>query len=247
MTKSTVETPQTYARIAGAIYLVIIAVGLFGEGFVRQQLIVAGDATATAMNISAAQSLWHMSIGAELAYIFGAVVATWILYLLLKPVNKNLAVLGVLFNVIAIALEAANKLNLIAASLLVENAGYLGAFEPAQRHAMAYFAVQMYQFGFSISLIFFAGWCLACGHLIRKSGYLPAVLGIGLQIAGACYLTNSFALLVAPEVASMLFPAILLPAFVAESSLALWLLIKGINVGKWADRVPGGQLHAATG
>jgi hypothetical protein len=85
MTKSAVETPQTYARIAGAIYLVIIAVGLFGEGFVRQQLIVAGDATATAMNISAAQSLWHMSIGAELAYIFGAVVSTWILYLLLKP------------------------------------------------------------------------------------------------------------------------------------------------------------------
>jgi hypothetical protein len=237
MANSAVETsPQTYARIAGAIYVVIIAVGLFGEAFVRQQLIVPGDATATAMNIMASRSLWHLSIAAELAYILGAVVSTWIFYILLKPVNRNLAALGVLFNLVAIALEAANKLNLVAAAVLLEDASYLGAFEPQQRHAMAYFAVEMYQSGFSFSLMFFAGWCAVCGHLLRKSGYLPAVLGVGLQIAGACYLTNSFAMLAAPTVASMLFPAILLPAFVAESSLGLWLLIKGIAASSGNER-----------
>jgi hypothetical protein len=245
MAHPAVETsPQTYARIAGAIYLVIIAVGLFGEAFVRAKLIVAGDATATAMNIVGSRSLWHMSIAAELAYIVGAVVSTWIFYILLKPVNKNLAGLGVLFNLVAIALEAANKLNLVAASLLLEDAGYLGAFEPQQRHAVAYFALQMYQYGFGISLIFFSGWCMVFGHLIRRSGYLPAVLGVALQIAGVCYLTNSFAQLAAPTVASILFPAILLPAFIAESSLSLWLLVKGVDIRKWAERVPGTRVPA---
>ncbi|HEV2855183.1 MAG TPA: DUF4386 family protein [Thermoanaerobaculia bacterium] len=54
-----------------------------------------------------------------------------------------------------------------------------------------------------------------------------------MQIAGLCYLTNSFALILAPDFASQLFPAILVPAFVAELSLALWLLVKGVNVERW--------------
>jgi len=142
-------------------------------------------------------------------------------------------------NLVAIALEAANKLNLIAVPLLLEDANYLGAFEPQQRHAAAYFAFKIFQYGWGTSLMFFGGWCMVVGHLVRKSGYLPAVLGVALQIAGACYLTNSFAQLVAPTVAGILFPAILLPAFVAESSLSLWLLVKGIDIRKWAERVPG--------
>jgi hypothetical protein len=246
MAHPAVETsPQTYARIAGAIYLVIVGVGLFGELFVKQQLIVSGDASATALNIAASRSLWHLSAAAELAYIFGAVVSTWIFHVLLKPVNRNLASLAVLFNVVAIALEAANKLNLLAASLLLEDAGYLGAFEPQQLHAAAYFALELYQYGFAISLIFFAGWCLVVGYLIRKSGFLPAVLGGALQIAGVCYVTNSFALLVAPTVAAMLFPFILLPSFVAELSLSLWLLIKGVDLRKWFDNVPATPMRPA--
>jgi hypothetical protein len=231
-------SPQTYARIAGAIYLVTIAIGLSGEAFVKGKLIVAGNATATAMNIVASLSLWHVSVAAELAYLIGAVVSTWIFYLLLKPVSRDLALLGVLFNLVAIALEAANKLNLIAVPLLLEDASYLGAFEPQQRHTAAYFAYEMYQYGWGTSLMFFGGWCMVVGHLIRKSGFLPAVLGVALQIAGVCYSTNSFAQLVAPTVAGILFPAILLPALVAESSLSLWLLVKGIDIGKWAETVP---------
>ena len=58
-----------------------------------------------------------------------------------------------------------------------------------------------------------------------------------MQIAGFCYLTNSFALLLAPRFASMIFPAIIVPAFIAEFSLCLWLMVKGVNVPKWNERV----------
>jgi len=61
-----------------------------------------------------------------------------------------------------------------------------------------------------------------------------------MQIAGVCYLTNSFALLLAPKVANALFPAILVPAFIGELSLCLWLLVKGVNVARWEERASHG-------
>jgi hypothetical protein len=72
------------------------------------------------------------------------------------------------------------------------------------------------------------------GYLIVRSKYLPKTLGMMMQIAGACYLLNSFAIVLYPPFGSKLFPFILLPPFVAELSLALWLLLKGVDVNKWA-------------
>lgn len=86
-----------------------------------------------------------------------------------------------------------------------------------------------------MALIFFGGECLILGYLIFKSGYLPKAIGVLMAIAGTCYLVNTFALLVAPNVANLLFPAILFPAFVGELSLCLWLLVKGVNLEKWNE------------
>jgi hypothetical protein len=85
----TVETsPQVYARIGGALYLIIIVIGFCSEFFVRDKLVVSGDVTATAGNITASESLWRISIVC-------AVPLTLILYVLLRPVNKHLALLAV--------------------------------------------------------------------------------------------------------------------------------------------------------
>ncbi len=75
--------------------------------------------------------------------------------------------------------------------------------------------------------------CLILGYLIFRSGYLPKVLGVLMQVAGLCYLTNSFAMILAPSLANQLVPAILVPAFVGEAALCLWLLVKGVNVATW--------------
>ena len=90
-------------------------------------------------------------------------------------------------------------------------------------------------FGFGFGLIFFGCACLVLGYLIVKSGYLPKILGVMMQIAGICYLANSFALILSPAFAKMIFPAVLLPSFIAELSLCLWLLFKGVDVARWHE------------
>jgi Domain of unknown function (DUF4386) len=88
-----------------------------------------------------------------------------------------------------------------------------------------------------MGLIFFGFACLINGNLILTSGYLPKILGILIQIAGICYLLNSFAMILSPSLANFLFPAILIPPFVGELSVSCWLLIKGVNLAKWKERV----------
>jgi hypothetical protein len=113
---------------------------------------------------------------------------------------------------------------------LLGNADHLQVLEPNQRYALVYLFVKLYDYGLGVGLIFFGFECLVVGYLISRSIYLPKVLGILIQIAGLSYLTNSFVLLVSPTLTS---PIILLPAFIGEISLCLWLLIKGVNVQEW--------------
>ena len=111
MTNRAVETsPQVYARIGGVLYLIIIVIGFCGEFFVRDKLVVSGDVTATANNIMASESLWRVQIAGDLILLVCAVALTLILYVLLRPVNKNLALLAVFFNIVEFPIEAASKL-----------------------------------------------------------------------------------------------------------------------------------------
>ncbi|MGA7992749.1 MAG: DUF4386 domain-containing protein [Thermoanaerobaculia bacterium] len=235
MAKLAEASPQTLARIGGVLYLLIIVTGLFGEMFVRGKLVVSGDATATAANITASQVLWRLGVTGDLIMHVCDVPLMLIFYVLLRPVNKTLALLGVLFNLVQTAALVAFKLNLLVALFLLGSAGYLKALESRQLHALMYLFIKADGYGFGIGLIFFGCACLVFGYLIRKSGYLPRAIGVLMQIAGVCYLTNSLSLLLAPAVANAIFPAILIPAFIGELSFCLWLLVKGVNVPKWEE------------
>ena len=230
-------SPQVYARIAGVLYLVIIAAGIFGELFVRGKLVVPGNAAATANNIIAHEHLWRMGIAGDLLMHICDIPSMLIFYILLRPVNKNLALLSVLFNLIQTAVLAANKLNLLTTLFLTGGADGLKAFDPHQLPAQAYLSIRLHDYGFGIGLIFFGCSCLVTGYLIFKSGYFPKTLGVMMQIAGLCYLGNSFAMIVAPTFAHTISPAILLPSFIGESAFCLWLLVKGVNMAKWNERV----------
>lgn len=85
------------------------------------------------------------------------------------------------------------------------------------------------------------------GYVIFRSGYLPRALGILLQLAGLCYLINSFALLLTPDFQDRIFPAILVPAFIGELSLAVWLTLKGVDVAKWQERAKDRAFNPAIG
>jgi hypothetical protein len=229
-------SPRALSRIGGVLYLIIIVLGLFEEVFVRSRIIVAGDATATAANLKSMESLWRLGVGAEFLLLMCAVGLTLVFYVLLRPVSKDLALLAAFFNLVTIAVEASAGLNLAAAMFPLGSGRSLTAFQPEQLHAMASLSIKSHSYGFGVALIFFGCECIVLGYLIFRSGFLPRILGVLMQIAGVCYLANSFALLLAPSIASRMFPAILMPAFVGEASLCLWLIVKGVNVEKWKLR-----------
>jgi len=230
-------SPQAYARTGGALYLVIIAAGMVGELFVRGSIVVSGDAAATARNIMASPSLWRAGIAGDLVMHLCDVGVMLGFYVLLRPVSKNLALLAVLFNLVQTSVLVANKLNLLQPLFLLGDAGYLKAFTPEQLQALSYVSLRTHDYGFGFGLMFFGAECIVVGYLIVRSSYLPTVLGVMMAVAGVSYLTNSFALVLSPTLASRLFPVILLPPFVAELSMALWLLMKGVDVAKWNARV----------
>jgi hypothetical protein len=236
MTERITETsPRVYARIGGVLYLIIIVIGFCSQFFVRDKLVVFGDVTATANNLKASESLWRFSIAGELILLVCSVSLTLILYVLLRPVNKNLALLAVFFNIVEFPIEAVSKLFLFAALFLSGNADYLKAFEPHQLHALVNISLKLHDYGFGIDLVFFGFACLVYGYLLFRSGYFPNTLGILMAIAGLSYLTNSFTLILAPAYAGRIF-LILALALIGELSLCLWLMVKGVNVSKWNER-----------
>lgn len=225
---------RTLSRIAGALYLLIIALGIFGEAFVRERIVAAGDAAATAENLRVLESLWRLGVAGEMVLLMSAVLLTLILYVLLRPVSRDLALLAAFFHLVTIAVEGAAAIFLAATLFPVGGAASMSAFQPEQLAALASLSIRSHGHGFGLALIFFGGFCLVAGYLIYRSSYMPRVLGIFLALAGACYLVNSFALILSPALAARLFPAVLIPPFVAELALALWLLVKGVSSSKWS-------------
>src|SRR3989442_2067309 len=225
-------SPQVYARIGGVLYLIIIVIGFCSQFFVRDKLVVSGDVTATANNIMASESLWRISIAGELILLVCAVALTLIFYVLLRPVNKNLALLAVFFNIVEFPIEAVSKLCLFAALFLSGNADYLKAFEPHQLHALVKMSLKLHDYGFGIDLIVFGFACLIYGYLLFRSGYFPRTLGVLMAIAGLSYLTNSFTLILAPAYAGTTF-LILVLSLIGELSFCLVLIRMVVNVQRW--------------
>jgi hypothetical protein len=232
-------SPQKVARIAGTLYLAIIIAGIFAEFFVRSSLIVSGDAAATANNINAAEQLFRFGFASDLIMILCDVALALVFYVLLKPVSNSLALLAAFFRLVQATILGINLLNLSLGLQLVGGAGDLAAVGSDQTQALGLLYLEAHGIGYSIGLVFFGFSILISGYLIYRSGYIPKILGILLVIAGIGYLVDSFAKFILPNYASYeaIFSLVVFaPAVIAELALALWLLIKGVNVDKWKER-----------
>jgi hypothetical protein len=132
MTDHTVETsPQVYARVGGALYLLTIVFGLFAESFVNDALIVSGDSAATVLNILAHPLLWRFCIAGNMLMPLLAVGLLLVEYVLLRSVSKHLMLLAVFFNLVSLALEAVSNLYFLDMLVLLGDAEYLTVFTTA--------------------------------------------------------------------------------------------------------------------
>ena len=229
-------SPQTYARIGGVLYLIIIAAGGFAEGILRSRLIVPGDAAGTAKNIMGSEWMWRIAFAGDLAIYACAVPLVLIIYVLLSPVNRHLALLAVFFNLVNISIDGLNALSQFAPLLILGGVDYLKSFNPDQLKALALLFITLHTYGFGISLTIFSFVLLLEGYLIFNSDYFPKTLGVLVAIAAICYLTNSLALFLAPAFHAKIFPVILIPSFIGELSLCLWLLVMGVDIPKWEEK-----------
>ncbi len=220
---------QRAARIAGAGYLVIIAAGVVAEFVIRASLIVPGDAAATVGSIAASHGLFRLSIAADLVMLTADVVVALALYTVLRPVNRSLALLAAFFRLAHAAVYGANLLTLATVLMLVSGAPWLAALGARELGALVQLFLSAHGYGYDIGLVFFGVHCLVLGWLLLRSGYVPAVLGPLMGLAGLGYLADSFAsFLVAGYDATPVFLAV--PIGIAELSLCLWLLTKGVTV-----------------
>jgi hypothetical protein len=231
--RSAESSPQLQARIGGFLYLVIMFAGFFSEGYVRGSLVVLGDPAASARNILASEHLYRLGGALEFVTLSCDVTLALVLYNLLKPVSRSLALLAAFFRLVFTSIYAVLSLTHFAPLIILGGASYLNSFSPSQLQTMAYFSLSLHSLGYNISLVFFGIHCVLIGGLITASSFLPRTIGVLLAIAGTCYLINSFASFISPAFAALLFPYILLPGLLAEGSLAIWLFIKGVNVANW--------------
>jgi len=170
------------ARMAGFLYLMFLVTLIFAEDAVRSKLIVFGDGAATANNIMVSEGLFRIGFMSDLLSAVFFLLSAWALYVLLEPVDKNLALLFVLLILGGVAIQSINMLNQFAALLLLSGADYLKVFQADQLQALAMLFLNLYKNGFIIAQVFYGAWLFPLGYLVFKSGFLPRILGILLMI-----------------------------------------------------------------
>lgn len=223
-------SPQRLARIAGALYLLVVPLGIFGALYVPSRLIVAGDAAATARNLVASEALFRFGLVSDLLAPITLLLVVLLLYQLLKPVHKTMAALMVIFVLVGSPISLLNKVNQLAALLLLSGADYLTVFPTEQLQALAYFFLRLHTQGSTIAFIFWGLWLFPLGYLVFRSGFLPRILGLLLMVACGGYVIDSFARLLGYSVGVGMFAA------AGELLFILWLLLRGVNVEAWQKR-----------
>jgi hypothetical protein len=234
------DHPRLLARIAGAFYLVITACALFAYLYVFYgQLIVGGDMAHTATNILAHERLYRLGLAAAVIVVVCNLPMGFILSELLKVVNPRLAQLALVFIMASATIEAINLFNYIQPLFTLTTPEYRSAFQASELQALARGPIRMFDYAFSVSLTFFGVFCALIGYLIYRSKFLPKILGLLMVVAGVTYWINSFRLFLALPI-----PYIPWVTLIAENSLALWLLVVGVNEAEWraqAGAIAGAQ------
>lgn len=217
------------ARVAGALYSSMVITAPFSLIYVPNKLIVRGDATATAANILAHETLFRLSIFADLVGHVIFICLAIALYRLLSNVNSTWALLMVGFVLVSAAVGFLNTLNNIAALILFRGGEFLSVFNTAQRNALGMLFVRLHSQGIFIDEIFWGVWLFPFGLLVFRSGFLPRFIGGWLMVNCLGYVALSVIALFFPAYYNTAFK-VLQPVFFGELAIMLWLLIKGAKL-----------------
>ena len=217
------------ARRAGFLYLAFIVTCMFA-GIVRMKLLALEDAAKTAGLLENAWGLLKSSVITDLVSAVLFLLAAWALYVLLKSVNKDLALLFLLLNAAGVALQCCSLLSFYAPLLIQRGVDIQRAFLPEQLAALNLLFFNLHKSGFTMAQIFYGLWLFPLGLLVYRSGFLPKWLGVLLIADCAGVLIGFFQFFLMPDLDAIAYPGMAV-GLVAEFSLSLWLVFKGVKTG----------------
>lgn len=214
------------ARTAGITLLLMAALSIFANFFVMQGLVVAGDASATASNLAANETLYRLgSVVWPIVAVLDLVVAL-AFYVLFRPVNQPLSLLAGWFRLAYTAAWVAVMGNLLTAVQLVGGGGHLEALSTEQLNTQAMLSIETFQNGWLIALVLFGVHLGVLGYLAYRSGYVPKILGVLLVFAAVGYVLDTILKVLVPEFAATVAPVVMVPEFIGEMVFAVWLVIR---------------------
>lgn len=216
-----------HARLAGWLYLLVIPLGIFGGLYVPSKLIVAGNAAATAANLTASESLFRLGIVSELLASIDMLFVVLLLYGLLKFVNKSMALLMVMLVVAGASIAMLSSIFQLQALKLLDGPT---AFTTDQLHDLTSLLLGLYGRGGTIAFIFWGLWLIPLGYLVFKSGFFPRIFGVLLLLAGLGYAFDSLATVLGSSLSIGLYTAL------GEIAFVLWLAIRGVDAARWEER-----------
>jgi hypothetical protein len=226
---------QRYARTAGVLFLLTMIAGFFGELYVPSHLVVAGDAAATANNLATSRQLFNAGFASYLIEAVCDVLLSWIMYILLRPVHRDLALLGAFLGLVSTSLFAVAEVFFYAPPLLLNGGLSATAFSSAQVDALVLLSFRLYGRVSGMYMLFYGMAVLIRGYLIVRSAYLPTLIGVLLCIAGGGFIMRNVAYVLFPAYAS---DFLLAPMFLATLSVTAWLLLKGVDIEGWRAQAP---------
>ena len=225
--------PAKVARITGGVYVAYILASILATMLGQIGL---GTPPQVYQAIVTNEGAFRLALVVALTSGFLFLMVAWGLYVLLRPVNRNLALLFLLLNAVGVAIQGASMLGLVSALLQGDASSHMGAYSAAQLEGLAYLSINVYKLGWVTAQLFFATWLFPLGYLVYKSGFLPRFLGVLLVLDGIAVLIWFLQALLLPDYPAIRYPGLVV-SFVAELGLGLWLLVKGVRVDG-AEAVP---------
>jgi len=214
-------------RIVGLLYLLLVIGGPLRLMYIPEKLFVHGDATATAANITAHETLFRLGMLSEVFCAIVLIFLTLAFFRLFKDVSRYLATLVVILGgLMPATVNFFNTVNDGAALLLIRGADFLTVFDKPQRDALAMLFLRLHYQELLADETLWGLWLLPLGLLVYKSRMLPRFIGVWLILNCLAYVTLSFVGLMLPQYEDA-FSNALFPVLFGEVALVLWLLIMG--------------------
>jgi hypothetical protein len=230
MTSSTIDEPdREAARVVGFAYLFALPPAIFAEFYVRGQLIVFDNVAQTARNIMAHERLFRLGIASNLAVFAVDVVLIVALYVVLKPSNRNLALLAAGWGLVETTILVVATLSDFDVLRILSGAGYLRAFEASQLQALARLSVSTHDATYRVGLVFAGLRSTAFCFLWFKSRLIPRALAGWGMLASLLMGASALLLIIFPELAMVVSIVIYgAPIFFFELTMGFWLLLRGL-------------------